>query len=283
MNQLVCPKCKAALRLEVDVLNCNKHGDFPILDGIPSFEKEHEFDGHWSNNNLSELPEEKLHVAKAFLNPIIKEGLSAKNILDAGSGDGVHLKVLEEINKTTKKVYGIDISISALNLSRQHFEVSPNLVHGSIDELPFADSFFDTVFSFGVIAYTNNPKNTFRELVRVLKPNGQMGVWIYPKQEGIGGIAFSWVRKFCHLTGKTGTNLLANLIVPFLAWLPTRSKVSLSNSSWKACKEVVLVNIAPSQLFFPTQQEVEAWFSEFDLEIISSDMKNPITIWAKKN
>jgi len=76
--------------------------------------------------------------------------------------------------------------------------------------------------------------------------------------------------------------LIADCIVPFLGLLPTRSKMSLANASWRQCREVVLVNIAPSQLYFPQEAEIEGWFAKNDVETVWRDDKAPVTLWGKK-
>jgi len=116
----------------------------------------------------------------------------------------------------------------------------------------------------------------------VTRSGGLIGIWVYPKSENVGGIVFSLVREICQLTGSLGTRIIADSIVPFLGFLPTRSRIHLGNASWKQCREVVLVNIAPQQLSFPTLSEVEMWFARNDIEIIFREKENPITLWGKK-
>lgn len=255
-------------------------------DGIYSFVKSsNDFDDHWNKNNIPEIPKVKLNIANNYLAPFYhyaKENKITK-VLDAGCGDGVHIEVINQ-NKIVEpsSIVALDISRKALEITRNRVHKA-NFVQGSVSDLPFQNESFDSVFSYGVIAYSDKPQESFRELVRCLKKGGLLGLWIFPKKVGLGGFIFNTIRNTCNLFGKRFTNLLANTIVPFLYVLPTNSKINLSNSTWKQCREIVLVNIAPSQLFFPTKQEVFNWFKENNLEIKSIDKSNPLTIWAIKN
>ncbi len=97
----------------------------------------------------------------------------------------------------------------------------------------------------------------------------------------MGGL-FSTIRKFCRVTGPIGSRLIADFIVPFLSFLPTRSGLNLANASWKQCREVVLVNIAPQQLAFFSKDEIKNWFVANSIDLIYEDSANPITLWGQK-
>ena len=87
----------------------------------------------------------------------------------------------------------------------------------------------------------------------------------------------------CKLTGSRGTRIIANFIVPLLMILPTRSKVSLFNATWKQCYEVVMVNINPEKFISFERTEARQWYAENDIKIIAEDEDNPITVWGRKN
>ena len=258
-----------------------------INDEIYSFvESSDDFDLHWDKNNIQDITQVKIDIANNFLSPFYKYFESNLNkeikVLDAGCGDGVHMEVINRRgNIFSNSLTALDISRKALEITKDRVEKA-TYVQGSVSDMPFKDCYFDSVFSYGVIAYSDNPEKSFNELNRCLKNGGLLGVWIFPKKEGFGGFVFNLIRNTCNVLGNWFTNLLANLIVPFLFFLPTNSKINLSNSTWKQCKEIVLVNIAPSQLFFPTEEEVMKWFKENNISIYSTDKLNPLTIWGIK-
>lgn len=246
------------------------------------------FEEHWKNNFIQDLPESKKKSAEAFLRPLISyfEKTARKNIkiLDAGCGDGVHAVVFAE-HRESKKDYhyiGCDLSLEALKISKQRIRENCGYVQGDMGKIPFENDAFDAIISFGVLAYTTNPYQSFVELCRTLKSGGLIGIWVFPRVRGVVGFLFSWVRHLCLMLGGSGTRLIADSIVPFLWFLPTRSNINLSNASWKQCREIVLVNIAPEQLFFPDPLEVEGWFKNNSMKIIHQDSDAPITLWGQK-
>jgi SAM-dependent methyltransferase len=248
--------------------------------------KTYSFDEHWSKNLNEEIPYMKKNEAIGFLQPLFDYSKSQGylHILDAGCGDGVHIEIIESrFDRMEGGLFiGLDISMSALRSLKERRRSKCIFVQGDIGEMPFGNDQFDIVFSFGALAYTDNPFFSFSELCRITKTGGYIGIWVYPKNNGVGGTLFSLVRKFCKRLGPMCCRLIADCIVPFLGLIPTRSRMSLANSSWRQCREIVLVNIAPSQLCFPPEPEIEGWFRKNNLEIVWRDDKAPVTIWGKK-
>ncbi len=241
-----------------------------------------EFDSHWDSHALPELSQSKLAEARRFLTPVC-EALNDRplRVLDVGCGDGVHWRVIREHAHPETQYTGIDISpgvIASLNQA-----AGPNDTFTVMDavSLDLPDNHFDIVMSFGVLAYTDDPRQAFAEMARVAANDGWVGLWVYPRQRGLAGAAFSTTRRLTQMLGPYGRRLLADCIVPFLGVLPTRSKMSLKNASWKQCREVVLVNIAPSQLAFYSRDEIKQWFEQQNLEIAFEDEQNPITFWGR--
>ena len=248
--------------------------------------KKNSFEHHWDQNYSDEIPISKRLEAQIFLKPLfdyLKHHNSA-TILDAGCGGGVHIDELTNNNIATQDSFfvGLDISMSALSTSKFRSRANPSFVQADIGVLPFKDSLFDITYSFGALAYTDNPFRSFSELCRVIRTGGYIGIWIYPKTDRLAGALFSFVRKICHITGPIGSRLIANCIVPILGFLPTRSKISLANANWRQCREVVLVNIDPEQLYFPDLFEIKGWFDKNSVMISYQDDSNPITLWGQK-
>jgi ubiquinone/menaquinone biosynthesis C-methylase UbiE len=55
---------------------------------------------------------------------------------------------------------------------------------GSAQKLPFSDDDFDKIFAIDSAQYWKDSIGTFRELLRVLKPNGWAGVAVQPRNKG---------------------------------------------------------------------------------------------------
>ena len=248
--------------------------------------KANDFDSHWNDYSSQDLPITKKIEAQRFLRPLFAtmESRGPLRVLDAGCGDGVHIEVIAANRNAVESgcLVGLDISMSALHAARRRGKGKWEFVQGDLGKLPFVDSGFDVVFSFGVLAYTDDPPLSFSEFCRVTKMGGYIGIWVYPRIGGLGGVLFSLARRLCQLTAPLGSRIIAECIVPFLGFLPTRSKMNLANASWKQCREVVLVNLRPRQLVFPTPSEVEGWFKRHNIKITDRDRGNPVTVWGVK-
>ena len=253
--------------------------------GFLSFTAFDHFDDHWNEHFNPIIPEPKLAEAARFLAPLrdLSEHEAPVAILDVGCGDGVHIPEINNIGLDKGLKVGIDISTSALKSAQMRdSEKEWQFLHVDAGDLPFREETFDVCYSYGVIAYTTDPYTSLQEMYRVTKSGGLIGLWIYPKQKGIAGWAFGSIRTLCRIGGRPITSLIANAIVPFLGILPTSSGLNLRNASWKACKEVVMVNIAPTNLWFPAKEEIEQWFSKNNMSIVLNDNSLPITIWGRK-
>ncbi|MFH1505974.1 MAG: methyltransferase domain-containing protein [archaeon] len=88
---------------------------------------------------------------------------SPKVILDAGCGDGTHLRVLRKNKKF--EVWGVDV---------EKLADLPNVLCCSIEKMPFKDKKFDAVVCVDVLEHVDSPKKAIKELNRVLKKGGQL-------------------------------------------------------------------------------------------------------------
>jgi SAM-dependent methyltransferase len=243
------------------------------------------FEQHWSRNAAAEIPHCKLTGAREFLAPLLAELGDRRDpleLLDVGCGDGVHLAALRDDLGSRARMVGVDLSSTALDAARRHAPDRFTGVQADAQSLPFDDRTFDAAFAFGVLAYTANPPQALAEMCRVVKPGGLVGVWFYPRRGGVLGWAFRTVREVCRRLGPRGAARIADLLVPLLPLLPTRSGISLASASWRQCREVVLVNIAPPQLYFPDEEEIERMFAAAGVEVVHRDPAQPITIWGRK-
>lgn len=93
-------------------------------------------------------------------------------ILDAGCGSGMYASAFMEI--------GYD-DIYCVDLFDEHINKSLNYSSASVDELPFADDFFDLLYSTSVIYYLDYPEDAIREYNRVLKIGGMVILTVVTK------------------------------------------------------------------------------------------------------
>jgi len=244
-------------------------------------DRANEFDEHWASAEHA-IPAGKREAARRFLAPILQDDRVHGVVLDAGCGDGVHAVLLEEEAPGGTLRVGLDISGRALHSTRARVGDRWQLVQAGLEDLPFRDETFDLVYAYGVVAYTDDPSRSVSELARVTRRGGLVGIWVSPRHGGPAGAALAVVRAICSVVGRRGTLAIANALVPFLGLLPTASRVTLRTAGWRGCREVVLVNIAPRRLVFPSRDEVAGWVTHAGLDVIDEPRDTPVTIWAQR-
>lgn len=279
---LACPICRDELVTSEDGWTCERHGLYPkkgrIADFLPG--SENSFDGHWQAASSQQRPAAKQKAARHFIDPVLRQTGKDSSILDVGCGDGVHIQELLE-DPIQRQIVGVDFSIGALrNAAALLGNWTP--VHADAQALPIRDGSFDAVISFGVLAYLDDPLLGVKEAVRVANSGGLIGFWIAPPASGISGVLLRLTRGLVPRLPTTLQQRLADCIVPFLGLLPTASGLSLKTGTWKECREVVLVNIAPRRLIFPTAAEVNRWLAQAGCEIIPRSDAVPGEYWARK-
>jgi len=108
----------------------------------------------------------------------IKRGMK---VLDAGCGAGRHL--CEAFREEGVEVVGIDLNLEdlrkahgLLHLMAEEKGGSWLLIRGDLTKLPFRDGAFDAVICSEVLEHIPENREAIKELVRVLKPGGTLGV-----------------------------------------------------------------------------------------------------------
>jgi len=87
-------------------------------------------------------------------------------ILDVGCGNGFFLKWLKEHGWET---YGVEISEKACQVAQKN---GLKVFNGELTEAKYPSDYFDVVVMNQVLEHVYSPRNYFREIKRVLKPNG---------------------------------------------------------------------------------------------------------------
>ena len=109
-------------------------------------------------------------------------GLKGKQVLEIGSGSGAASCLL---GKAGAHVTAIDLTSEAVQMTRQNatFQgVSLQVTQMDAENLSFNNGSFDFVFSWGVLHHSANPQACFREVARVLKPNGRGLIMVYNRK-----------------------------------------------------------------------------------------------------
>ena len=104
---------------------------------------------------------------------------AGKRVLDIGCGNGY---VLWHYARHGAHVHGVDITETALRLSRRRFELGEHKAEFRLTDgnsLPYPDHHFDIVCSMGVLHHIEDPRPMLREARRVLRPGGRLILMLY--------------------------------------------------------------------------------------------------------
>jgi demethylmenaquinone methyltransferase / 2-methoxy-6-polyprenyl-1,4-benzoquinol methylase len=100
---------------------------------------------------------------------------SARTVLDVASGTaGVAVQLAQ---RTSADVVGVDLTMGMLGQGRQNIDEAGlsdrvRVVAARAEQLPFPDDTFDALTFTYLLRYVDDPKETLRELARVVRPGG---------------------------------------------------------------------------------------------------------------
>lgn len=114
----------------------------------------------------------------AIYKSIVNQNINQKTkVLDIGCG---HSDFMGQVFNKTKHTYGIDSDKKAIAKNA----IIKNKIVGSVNDMPFADNFFDLIISAWTLEHLDDPREAFKEIYRVLKPKGKIvfltpNIWNY--------------------------------------------------------------------------------------------------------
>ncbi len=145
-----------------------------------------------------------------------KEELKGKKVLEAGCGAGRFTQIVLDAGAM---VYAFDSSDSIYANQKNNKHKNLHIFKLDICDLPFEENSFDYIFCFGVLQHTSNPKKSFENLVKYLKPNGKIAIDIYPFFWKTFFLPRYYIRPFTRRKDPEKLyNFVKNYWVPF--WLP---------------------------------------------------------------
>ncbi|MAT38692.1 MAG: hypothetical protein CL946_03715 [Ectothiorhodospiraceae bacterium] len=105
-----------------------------------------------------------------------------KRVLEIGIGAGSDF--LQWV-KADAKAVGIDLTHAAMDHARRQIATAgysnsiPPMCTADAERLPFRNSHFDLIYSYGVLHHSPDTAKTIREAYRVLAPGGELKIMIY--------------------------------------------------------------------------------------------------------
>ncbi len=117
-------------------------------------------------NDQPNWTEENLQWHYSFFSNYIGE-----NVLDIGAGEGTFLNSIVHKTPTIKLAVGAEISEQAILMGKKKYP-ELQLQQEFVENLSFADNYFDTVFCIEVVEHLLDIDKALQEVHRVLKQGG---------------------------------------------------------------------------------------------------------------
>jgi SAM-dependent methyltransferase len=129
----------------------------------------------------AELPEAAVLASLGCGNPIaVAELHEGERVLDLGSGGGIDVLLSAKRVGPTGRAIGLDMTDEMLALALRNAAeagvTNVEFVRGHIEDIPLPAASVDVVISNCVINLAADKPAVFREIARVLRPGGRMGV-----------------------------------------------------------------------------------------------------------
>ena len=137
--------------------------------------------GLYSALEQDELPEAAVLASLGCGNPIaVAELREGERVLDLGSGGGIDVLLSAKRVGPTGRAFGLDMTDEMLALAManaaQAGATNVEFLKGHIEAIPLPAASIDVVISNCVINLAADKPAVFREIARVLRPGGRMGV-----------------------------------------------------------------------------------------------------------
>jgi SAM-dependent methyltransferase len=135
----------------------------------------------YTAGDRADLPEAALLASLGCGNPTaVAELRPGERVLDLGSGGGIDVILSARRVGPTGRAFGVDMTEEMLALAvRNAAEAGVDnveFVRGTIESIPLPASTIDVVISNCVINLAADKAAVFREIARVLRPGGRVGV-----------------------------------------------------------------------------------------------------------
>src|ERR1051325_7235169 len=204
LDTLRCPSCRSMLSHSANALVCSRCNlSYPVVDNIPRLllpamrdalrgegdvntheetqaETARSFGYEW--HNFPEMYEEGERQFLDYMQPHAADFFPRKKILDAGCGNG---RFAYYAAKYGAEVWAVDLG-PAIEVARQNTAKMQKVqvVQADLHNLPFPYESFDFIYSLGVLHHLPEPELAFQQLMRFLKPGGEVQIYLYWSPEG---------------------------------------------------------------------------------------------------
>ena len=135
----------------------------------------------YSTEMLRHIPPEAVASFAGVGNPFrMGQPAEGEVVLDVGCGAGTDALIAAKAVGPVGQVIGIDMTPAMVERARQCVQLARasnvRIDWGHAESLPVPDQSVDLVISNGVFSLTPNKRDTFREVLRVLRPGGRLQI-----------------------------------------------------------------------------------------------------------
>jgi len=128
-----------------------------------------------------ELPDSAILASLGCGNPFMVADLrEGERVLDLGSGGGIDVLLSARRVGPTGRAFGLDMTDEMLDLARRNATTAGaanvEFLKGQIEAIPLPAGSIDVVISNCVINLAADKPAVFREIARVLRPGGRIGI-----------------------------------------------------------------------------------------------------------
>jgi SAM-dependent methyltransferase/uncharacterized protein YbaR (Trm112 family) len=222
-----------------------------------------------------------------YMQPHPPDFFRGKLILDAGCGNG---RFAYYAAKYGAEVWAIDLG-PAVEVAAKNTESLGNVqvIQADLHNPPFALESFDFIYSLGVLHHLPDPEFAFRNLLKFLRPGGEVQIYLYwkPEHRPIKALLFSAVSAARRFTTRLPHDAVYFLAFPtaliaflFFVWpyrimkrVPFLSRIAeeLPMKQYASLPFRVCVNDQLDRLSAPienryTRSDVQNWMSRASLE-----------------
>jgi arsenite methyltransferase len=135
----------------------------------------------YADADRAELPADAVTASLGCGTPLAVADLAeGETVLDLGSGGGIDVLLSGRRVGPTGKAYGLDMTDEMLDLARRNAASAGasnvEFLKGRIEDIPLGDASVDVIISNCVINLSPEKPAVFREMLRVLRPGGRIGI-----------------------------------------------------------------------------------------------------------
>jgi SAM-dependent methyltransferase len=135
----------------------------------------------YSETERETLPSEAVLASLGCGNPTAVADLhEGETVLDLGSGGGIDVILSARRVGATGHAYGLDMTDEMLDLAQRNAQEARvdnvTFLKGLIEDVPLPNESVDVVISNCVVNLSTNKPAVLREIARVLKPGGRIGI-----------------------------------------------------------------------------------------------------------